>query len=134
MCVNFWYSFFVILCFKCNSSLCSKIGKLTLARLLSAHDAILYQSSKKTIHSEEILGLYSDLEKLDPFHSRYYKDEHSLVLLQQVILPSIIEEGLSFLPFTCSHYDVVWSVYGYFAVSQSLFMWPQLGTGFVFDS
>lgn len=62
---------------------CSKIGKLTLARLLAAHDALM--SSDKSIHSEEVLSLYCDLMKLDPSHSRYYKDEHSMVLLQQVI-------------------------------------------------
>lgn len=50
-----------------------KIGKLTLARLLMAHD----------INSEEILELYTVLVKMDPSHSQYYKDEHSLVLLKQ---------------------------------------------------
>ncbi|GMN40166.1 hypothetical protein TIFTF001_009394 [Ficus carica] len=66
------------------SEITCKIGKLTLARLVSAQDGILSQTAKKTVHSEEILELYSDLEKLDPFHSSYYKDERSLVPLQQV--------------------------------------------------
>lgn len=62
---------------------CSKIGKLTLARLLTARDALM--SPDQYVHSEEVLKLYSDLMKLDPTHSRYYKDEYSLILLQQVI-------------------------------------------------
>ncbi|KAK9270108.1 hypothetical protein L1049_025682 [Liquidambar formosana] len=64
-----------------------KIGKLTLARLLMAHDTMmLYNSSNayKVVHSEEVLELYRGLMKLDPSHSRYYKDEHSLVLFLQV--------------------------------------------------
>ncbi|XP_012068032.2 geranylgeranyl transferase type-2 subunit alpha 1 isoform X2 [Jatropha curcas] len=60
-----------------------KIGKLTLARLLTAHDSLM--SSNKLVHCEEVLKLYSELMKLDPSHSRYYKDKHSLVLLQRVI-------------------------------------------------
>ncbi|KAJ6719247.1 hypothetical protein OIU79_006995 [Salix purpurea] len=42
----------------------SKIGKLTLARLLTARDAMV--SSDKSVHSEEVLRLYSELMKLDP--------------------------------------------------------------------
>ncbi|KAA8538190.1 hypothetical protein F0562_027798 [Nyssa sinensis] len=65
-----------------------KIGKLTLARLLTAHDAMMpYTKSPdayEMIHFEEVLELYSNLMKLDPAHSRYYKDEYSLVLFQQV--------------------------------------------------
>lgn len=63
---------------------CSKIGKLTLARLLMAHDAMMWPSANKFSHSE-VLELYNDLMKLDPTHVQYYKDHHSLVLLQQVI-------------------------------------------------
>ncbi|KAJ8747985.1 hypothetical protein K2173_013123 [Erythroxylum novogranatense] len=59
-----------------------KIGKLTLARLLTAYDALT--SSYKLAHSEEVLKIYSDLMKLDPSHSQYYKDEYSLALLRQV--------------------------------------------------
>ncbi|TXG52661.1 hypothetical protein EZV62_021830 [Acer yangbiense] len=59
-----------------------KIGKLTLARLLMAHDTMISPSNKT--HFKEVLELYSDLMKLDPSHVQYYKDEHSLVLLQQV--------------------------------------------------
>ncbi|XP_034675812.1 geranylgeranyl transferase type-2 subunit alpha 1 [Vitis riparia] len=64
-----------------------KIGKLTLARLLMAHDAMMsYMAphSHKKVHSEEVLQLYSDLMELDPMHSQYYKEAQSLVLLQQV--------------------------------------------------
>jgi geranylgeranyl transferase type-2 subunit alpha len=68
-----------------NLFFCSKIGKLTLARLLTARDALM--SSDKPVHSEEVLRLYSELMKLDPPHSRFYKDEHSLVLLEKVNLP-----------------------------------------------
>lgn len=66
------------------SELNCKIGKLTLARLLTAHDVILSPRTSKMAHSEEVLELYTDLIKLDPLHSQYYKDEHSLVLLQKV--------------------------------------------------
>ncbi|CAN1281654.1 Geranylgeranyl transferase type-2 subunit alpha 1 [Linum perenne] len=59
-----------------------KIGKLTLARLLTAYD--LWRPFDKPVHSKEILELYSELMKLDPPHRQYYKDNHSLVLLQQV--------------------------------------------------
>ncbi|KAJ0024675.1 hypothetical protein Pint_08495 [Pistacia integerrima] len=61
-----------------------KIGKLTLARLLMAHDAMMHSSGNKVAHFEEVLELYSDLMKLDPSHVRYYKEEHSLVSMQLV--------------------------------------------------
>ncbi|GAV66847.1 PPTA domain-containing protein/LRR_4 domain-containing protein [Cephalotus follicularis] len=61
-----------------------KIGKLTLARLLTANDKMVFPCSNKLNHSE-VLELYSELMTLDPSHYHYYKDEHSLVLLQQVI-------------------------------------------------
>ncbi|XP_016732155.1 geranylgeranyl transferase type-2 subunit alpha 1 isoform X2 [Gossypium hirsutum] len=60
-----------------------KIGKLTLARLLKAYDAMSYPFANKLVHSEEVLELYSDLMKLDPTHYQFYKDEHSIVLLQK---------------------------------------------------
>ncbi|XP_038898638.1 geranylgeranyl transferase type-2 subunit alpha 1 isoform X2 [Benincasa hispida] len=60
-----------------------KIGKLTLARLLMAH-AAASPHANKMIQLEEVLDLYQDLMKLDPSHVHYYKDEHSLVLLQKV--------------------------------------------------
>ncbi|KAH7545615.1 hypothetical protein FEM48_Zijuj01G0112200 [Ziziphus jujuba var. spinosa] len=80
------------------SEISCKIGKLTLARLLKAHDAILSQSPQKMVHSEEILRLYGDLIELDPGHSWYYKDEWSLVCLQQVI-----SDGESLMTH-CYHY------------------------------
>ncbi|PRQ21176.1 putative protein geranylgeranyltransferase type II [Rosa chinensis] len=61
-----------------------KIGKLTLARLLTAYDVIQSQCANKMVNSEEVLELYADLLKLDPTHCQYYKDEHSLVFLQQL--------------------------------------------------
>ncbi|KAL9446951.1 hypothetical protein AB3S75_014590 [Citrus x aurantiifolia] len=76
-----------------------KIGKLTLARLLMAHDAMTYPPANKISHSEEVLELYNDLMRLDPTHVQYYKDQHSLVLLQQVT--SSWESLLS----RCFHYS-----------------------------
>ncbi|KAA3476620.1 geranylgeranyl transferase type-2 subunit alpha 1-like [Gossypium australe] len=61
-----------------------KIGKLTLARLLKAYDAMSHPFTNQLVHSEEVLELYSDLMKLDPTHYQFYKDEHSIVLLQKV--------------------------------------------------
>jgi hypothetical protein len=74
--ISTWY------CSLCK--FCSKIGKLTLARLLTALDFLSPQHDKRKNHTEEVLKLYTELMKLDPTHSLYYKDEHSLVLLQQV--------------------------------------------------
>ncbi|KAM7514958.1 hypothetical protein LguiA_004541 [Lonicera macranthoides] len=64
-----------------------KIGKLTLARLLVAHDAMMSYNSPNAlsvVHCKEVLELYRDLIKLDPTHSQFYEDEYSLVLLNQV--------------------------------------------------
>ncbi|XP_013737989.2 geranylgeranyl transferase type-2 subunit alpha 1-like [Brassica napus] len=61
----------------------SKIGKLTLARLLMAK-AMISENGVKGVHYEEILELYSDLMVLDSSHYRYYKDEHSVALLHKV--------------------------------------------------
>ncbi|XP_031388242.1 geranylgeranyl transferase type-2 subunit alpha 1-like [Punica granatum] len=60
----------------------SKIGKLMLARLLMARDAMLSPCANKTAHSEEVLELYRDLIRSNPPHSQYYKDQSSLVLMQ----------------------------------------------------
>lgn len=54
-----------------------------------AHDAMKHSSGKKVSHFEEVLELYSNLMKLDPSHILYYKEEHSLVLMQQVGFPSL---------------------------------------------
>nr|XP_043608584.1 geranylgeranyl transferase type-2 subunit alpha 1-like [Erigeron canadensis] len=62
----------------------SKIGKLTLARLLMAYDDMVSTNTPNMSHVEEVLQLYSELMKLDPPHHQYYKDEHSLVFLKQV--------------------------------------------------
>ncbi|KAI7993821.1 Geranylgeranyl transferase type-2 subunit alpha 1 [Camellia lanceoleosa] len=71
-----------------------KIGKLMLARLLTAHDAMMsYDKTPetcKTVHSEEVKELYSDLMTLDPPHSQYYKNEYSLVVLKQVNISSLL--------------------------------------------
>ncbi|KAG6644461.1 hypothetical protein I3843_08G056900 [Carya illinoinensis] len=66
------------------SEISCKIGKLTLARLLKAHDTLLSPCANKMVYSEEVIKLYSDLRVLDPPHSQFYKDEHSLTLLQQI--------------------------------------------------
>lgn len=90
--LNFFHIFFyfillvfidhIVLVLIC-SFFCSKIGKLTLARLLMAH-ATTSPHANKVVQLEEVLDLYQDLMKLDPSHLHYYKDEHSLVLLQKV--------------------------------------------------
>ncbi|KAL0659692.1 hypothetical protein Bca4012_080277 [Brassica carinata] len=61
----------------------SKIGKLTLARLLMAK-AMISENGVKGVHYEEILELYNDLMVLDSSHYHYYKDEHSVALLHKV--------------------------------------------------
>lgn len=66
-----------------SSSDC-KIGKLTLAKLLIAHNTMVFPPAEKSNHFDEVLQLYGDLIKLDPSHHQYYKDERSLVLLQQI--------------------------------------------------
>lgn len=76
--------FFFFFC-NCCVAFCSKIGKLTLARLLSAYDTISSPNAEGMVHAEEILELYADLLRLDPTHSLYYKDERSLALLRKVV-------------------------------------------------
>ncbi|KAL0727114.1 hypothetical protein Bca4012_023207 [Brassica carinata] len=61
----------------------SKIGKLTLARLLMAK-AMISDDAAKGVHYKEILELYKDLMTLDSSHYQYYKDEHSVALLHKV--------------------------------------------------
>ncbi|KAK2659933.1 hypothetical protein Ddye_006466 [Dipteronia dyeriana] len=80
-----------------------KIGKLTLARLLMAHDNKICPSNKT--HFKEVLGLYSDLMKLDPSHVQYYKDKQSLVLLQQVTSSkeSLLKHCFHYRNLTSSH-------------------------------
>ncbi|XP_061345744.1 geranylgeranyl transferase type-2 subunit alpha 1 [Gastrolobium bilobum] len=85
-----------------------KIGKLTLARLLSALDSLSFPRAKKLVHTEEVLQLYDDLMKLDPTHSLYYKDERSLVLLHQ-----ITSTRESLLPFCHYHKDATETIAGY---------------------
>ncbi|KAF5939740.1 hypothetical protein HYC85_023999 [Camellia sinensis] len=79
-----------------------KIGKLMLARLLTAHDAMMsYDKTPETckmVHSEKVKELYSDLMTLDPPHSQYYKDEYSLVVLKQLTF------SLESLLRHCCHY------------------------------
>lgn len=41
-------------------------------------------NASSVVHSEEVLGLYQDLMKMDPTHSQYFKDEYSSVLLKKV--------------------------------------------------
>ncbi|KAJ0980745.1 hypothetical protein J5N97_009000 [Dioscorea zingiberensis] len=64
-----------------------KFVKITLARLLVAYDALMSDrspSSHKKTHSEEVLKLFNDLIQLDPVHAKFYEDERSLVILDQV--------------------------------------------------
>uniref|UniRef100_A0A1J3CKT1 Geranylgeranyl transferase type-2 subunit alpha n=1 Tax=Noccaea caerulescens TaxID=107243 RepID=A0A1J3CKT1_NOCCA len=62
----------------------SKIGKLTLARLLMASEAMASDDAVKGAHYEEILQLYNDLMALDSSHYQYYKDKHSVAFLHKV--------------------------------------------------
>ncbi|KAI7994937.1 Geranylgeranyl transferase type-2 subunit alpha 1 [Camellia lanceoleosa] len=60
-----------------ESTASNKIGKLMLARLLTAHDAMMsYDKTPETCKM-------SDLMTLDLPHSQYYKDEYNLVVLKQ---------------------------------------------------
>ncbi|KAL2339984.1 hypothetical protein Fmac_007924 [Flemingia macrophylla] len=77
-----------------------KIGKLTLARLLTALDMLSSPLDGKKSNTEEVLQLYIDLMKLDPTHPVYYKDEHSLILLKQ-----ITSTRDSLLPYCYYHKD-----------------------------
>ncbi|CAH2078070.1 unnamed protein product [Thlaspi arvense] len=61
----------------------SKIGKLTLARLLVA-EAMISDDAIKGVNYKEILKLYNDLMALDSSHYQYYKDEHTVALLHTV--------------------------------------------------
>ncbi|XP_047266989.1 geranylgeranyl transferase type-2 subunit alpha 1 isoform X2 [Capsicum annuum] len=75
-------------CRELLSTMNCKIGKLTLARLLKAHDTLMSYtgtSHRDVSHHAEILQLYDDLKKMDPAHLHYYQDEYSLVLLKQII-------------------------------------------------
>lgn len=75
-------------CRELLSTMNCKIGKLTLARLLMAHDTLMSytgSSHRNVSHHAEILQLYDDLKKMDPAHIHYYHDEYSLVLLKQII-------------------------------------------------
>ncbi|KAK9082490.1 hypothetical protein Syun_031693 [Stephania yunnanensis] len=65
-----------------------KIGMLTLARLLLAHDALMLHNTtsvSQKANCKEILELLQDLMKLDPTHSRFYKDMLSIVLMEQMV-------------------------------------------------
>lgn len=64
-----------------------KIGKLTLARLLMARNALISYGNPHfgtEANYEDVLALYRDLMKMDPAHICYYEDEYSLVLLKQL--------------------------------------------------
>ncbi|KAK4407223.1 Geranylgeranyl transferase type-2 subunit alpha 1 [Sesamum angolense] len=65
----------------------SKIGKLTLARLLMACNTLISYGNPHDgteVHYDDVLALYRDLMKMDPAHICYYEDEFSLVLLKQL--------------------------------------------------
>lgn len=65
----------------------SKFAKLTLARLLLACAAIKSRGNsliERKGYCEEALGLFSDLINLNPSHKRYYEDERSSVLMDQL--------------------------------------------------
>lgn len=85
-----------------------KIGKLTLARLLTALDMLSSQHDGRKSNTEEVLQLYTDLMKLDPAHSLYYKDEHSLISLKQ-----ITSTRDSLLPYCHYYKDASEAITGY---------------------
>lgn len=65
----------------------SNFAKLTLARLLLACAALKSRGSsliERKGYCEEALGFFSDLIHLDPSHKKYYEDERSLVLMDQL--------------------------------------------------
>lgn len=68
----------------------SKFVKIILAKLLVAHNILNSDGSHKNLtnHTEEVLSFYDDLMKLDPSHKRYYEDEKSIILMDQVTLDS----------------------------------------------
>lgn len=68
--------------------------KLTLARLLSAHNSIKPRGDS---YFEETLKLFDDLIKLDVPHNGYYRDERSLVLLDQVAYTENLFEAANVL-------------------------------------
>lgn len=73
----------------CKFDKLAKFDKLTLARLLIAQDAMLSHRTPVTerkIHLRNVLELFDDLVKSDPKHAKYYEDERSLVLMNQVTL------------------------------------------------
>ncbi|XP_073009744.1 geranylgeranyl transferase type-2 subunit alpha 1 isoform X1 [Typha latifolia] len=79
-----------------------KFMKLTLARLLVAYDSMnSFGTSLKQnrTYCEEALELFDDLIKLDPSHKRYYEDERSLLLMDQVT------SNKESLEKRCWHYD-----------------------------
>ncbi|KAH1261225.1 Geranylgeranyl transferase type-2 subunit alpha 1 [Glycine max] len=69
---------------KFQDLLSDKIGRLTLARLLTALDMLSSQHDGRKSNTEEVLQLYTDMMKLDPTHSIYYKDECSLISLKRI--------------------------------------------------
>ncbi|XP_074590385.1 geranylgeranyl transferase type-2 subunit alpha 1-like [Curcuma longa] len=64
----------------------SKFVKIILAKLLVAHNILNSDGSCKnlTTDTEEVLSFYDDLMKLDPSHKKYYEDEKSIVLMDQL--------------------------------------------------
>ncbi|KAF5939390.1 hypothetical protein HYC85_023649 [Camellia sinensis] len=84
-----------------------KIGKLMLARLLTAHDAMMsYDKPPETckmVHSEEVKQLYSDLMTLDPPRSQYYKDEYSLVVSKKISLTNYIVMFIGIINVLCEN-------------------------------
>ncbi|ERN14381.1 geranylgeranyl transferase type-2 subunit alpha 1 [Amborella trichopoda] len=73
--------------FRCLLSITDcKIGRLTLARLLTSYNIMVdgFPCTSKGSQWEEVLDLFSSLLKMDPTHAHYYKDQHSMVLIEQV--------------------------------------------------
>ncbi|XP_047166623.1 geranylgeranyl transferase type-2 subunit alpha 1 [Vigna umbellata] len=100
-----------------------KIGKLTLARLLTALDLLSSQHEGRISNTEEVLQLYTDLIKLDPTHSLYYKDEHSLISIQQ-----ITSTRDSLLPYCHYYRDETETITGYICLRLQNLSLSRLGS------
>eukprot|EP00262_Sarcandra_glabra_P008383 TRINITY_DN21900_c0_g1_i1.p1 TRINITY_DN21900_c0_g1~~TRINITY_DN21900_c0_g1_i1.p1 ORF type:complete len:707 (+),score=80.64 TRINITY_DN21900_c0_g1_i1:80-2200(+) len=91
------------------SAMNCKIAKLTLARILMAYDAMMPYGillEQNRIHSGEVLELFSNLMKSDLLHYGYYKDAHSLALIEEVTSSreSLVKHLWHYKDSTSGHY------------------------------
>lgn len=62
----------------------SKWAKLTLARLLIAHDNLVNSLNTQKQHDDEVKQIFTDLMALDPTHHNYYDEQISLLQIDQI--------------------------------------------------